>query len=134
MKKFIIAYVAALVVMFALDFIWLSLTGERLYRRVLGDMLLDSFRVVPAVLFYVLYVVGVVIFAVAPALTSHAWPEALVRGALFGFFAYMTYDLTNQATLKNWSITVTLADMAWGAALTATGATAGYLAASYASD
>lgn len=127
MKKLLAAYVAALVVMLALDFVWLSLTGDPLYRHVLGDLLLENFNVVPAALFYLLYGVGIVIFAIAPAFDSPAWTTALVRGALFGVFAYATYDLTNQATLKNWSTVLTIADVTWGAVLTGAAATAGYL-------
>jgi len=134
MKKFIAAYLAALVVMLALDFVWLSLTGGPLYRRVLGDLLLEKFNLAPAVVFYLLYGIGVVIFAAAPAFDSQAWTTALVRGALFGVFAYATYDLTNQATLRSWSTVLTAADVTWGTVLSGLAATAAYLAGSYWSD
>ncbi|MBV8536693.1 MAG: DUF2177 family protein [Alphaproteobacteria bacterium] len=134
MKKLLAAYVAALVVMLALDFVWLSLTGGPLYRRTLGDLLLDKFNLAPAVIFYLLYGIGVVIFAVSPAFDAHAWTTALVRGVLFGIFAYATYDLTNQATLRNWSTVLTVADVTWGAVLTGTAATAAYVAGGYWND
>jgi uncharacterized membrane protein len=134
MKKLVAAYAAALIVMLALDFVWLSLTGDALYRRVLGDLLLEQFHVAPAALFYLLYGVGVVMFAVSPAFDSQAWTTALVRGALFGVFAYATYDLTNQATLRNWSTVLTIVDVTWGAVLTAVAATAAYLAGRHMSE
>jgi uncharacterized membrane protein len=129
-KVYLLAYVVAAVVMLGLDFIWLSLTANTLYRPALGDLMLDGFRVLPAIAFYALYLCGAVFFAVRPALVARRWTSALVNGALFGLFAYGTYDLTNQATLKTWSATITLADMAWGAILTAIAASAGYFAAS----
>jgi uncharacterized membrane protein len=128
--KYVIAYAGAAVAMAALDAVWLTVVGPRLYRPVLGDLLMQGgFRVAPAIAFYVLYVAGVVIFAVAPALKAGQWTSAAVMGALFGFFCYATYDLTNQATMRVWPLKVTLIDLAWGAALTAVAATAGYLAA-----
>jgi uncharacterized membrane protein len=129
MKAYTISYVAAALVMFGLDAIWLTLTANRLYRPLIGDLMLDGFRPAPAVAFYALYVCGIVIFAISPAIASGRWSTALALGALFGLFAYGTYDLTNQATLKTWSTTITLVDMAWGVVLTAVSAAAGYLAA-----
>jgi uncharacterized membrane protein len=77
-------------------------------------------------LFYLLFVLGLVFFAVRPAIASGDWKTALLQGAAFGFFCYATYDLTNQATLKTWSTVVTLADLAWGTVLSGTAATVGY--------
>jgi uncharacterized membrane protein len=79
--------------------------------------------------FYALYLVGVVIFAIAPALEKRSLRKAVVSGALFGFFAYATYDLTNLATLKGWSLTVSVVDILWGTFVTAVAATAGYVVA-----
>jgi uncharacterized membrane protein len=129
MFALIIAYIATAVAMAVLDAIWLTIMANIVYRPVIGDMMLDGFRVGPAVVFYLLYVVGAVYFAVRPALAAGAWSTALLNGALFGFFAYMTYDLTNQATLRNWSTTLSATDIAWGTLLTAVAATAGYAAA-----
>jgi uncharacterized membrane protein len=129
-KTYLVAYAAAAVVMLALDTIWLTLTANTLYRPLIGDLMIDGFRLAPAIAFYALYVCGNVVFAVRPALVAGRWTTALVLGALFGFFAYGTYDLTNQATLKIWSTTITLADMAWGSALTSLSAIAAYGAAS----
>jgi uncharacterized membrane protein len=130
LKIYLTAYVAAAVAMLGLDAIWLTLTANTLYRPILGDLMLDGFRPAPAIAFYALYLCGAVIFAVRPALAARRRVVALINGALFGFFAYGTYDLTNQATLKTWSTTITLADMAWGATLTAIAASVGYTAAS----
>lgn len=130
MKPYLIAYAAAALAMLCLDGVWLTLTANTLYRPLLGDIMLPGFRLAPAIVFYALYVAGIVIFAVNPALAAGRWTTALTYGALLGFFCYATYDLTNQATLKNWSTIVTVADMSWGTFLTACAATAAYLAAS----
>ena len=129
MTRWIIAYVAALVVFVAGDMGWLTLMGPRLYRPVLGPMLAEKPDVKTAVVFYLLYLVGIVAFAVAPGLRSGRPLVALGWGALFGLIAYGVYDLTNQATLKTWSVRLSLADMAWGAAITGLAALAGCLAA-----
>jgi uncharacterized membrane protein len=130
MKAMLIAYAAAALTMLGMDAVWLRTAADRLYRPLLGDMLLTGFRPAPAILFYLLYVVGIVIFAIRPALAGGGWSTAATSGALLGFFCYATYDLTNQATLKTWPVTVTIVDMGWGTFLTACVATVGYLAAS----
>ena len=126
-KPYAVAYIATAVVFVGLDFIWLSQMGQTFYRRLLGDMAVEGFRLAPAVLFYAIYVLGIVILAIAPALESGRWQVALWRGLVFGLCAYATYDLTNQATLRNWSTALTVVDMAWGTFLTAAAATLGYL-------
>jgi uncharacterized membrane protein len=130
MKRMVVAYAGAAAAMLAMDAVWLSLAVDVLYRPLLGEILLSQFRPVPAVLFYALYVMGVLIFAVRPALAIGRWSAAAGKGALLGFLCYATYDLTNQATLKIWPATVTIVDMVWGTFLTACTATAGYVAAS----
>ena len=129
MTKWVAAYVASGVVFLAGDLMWLSAMGPRLYRPALGSLLADRFRAGPAIVFYLLYVAGILIFAVEPGLREGVWRKALVSGALFGLMAYATYDLTNQATLRLWSTTVTVVDVAWGAAITALAAAAGAAAA-----
>jgi uncharacterized membrane protein len=103
MKTNVIAYVATFLVFMAIDFIWLTAMANRLYKPYLGDIMADDFRPLPAVLFYLLFVLGLVFFAVRPAIASGDWKTALLQGAAFGFFCYATYDLTNQATLRTWS-------------------------------
>ncbi|PNG24771.1 DUF2177 family protein [Methylocella silvestris] len=125
--RYVIAYASTAVVFLGLDFVWLSLMGDRLYRATLQDVLRPGFDAPPALIFYALFVAGVVIFAVSPALTSGRLSTAATYGALFGFFCYATYDLTSQATVRNWTWTLSLIDMTWGAILTATAASAGFL-------
>ena len=97
-----------------LDAVWLTKVGPRLYRPEIGELLMDGWRPAPALICYALYMLGIQIFAVAPALAAGKCQVAAQYGALFGFFCYMTYDLTNQATMKIWSTKVTLLDIAWG--------------------
>jgi len=115
--------------MLGLDAIWLSLTAGPLYRARLGALLLPQFAVAPAVVFYLLYALGLVVLAELPALAAGSWRFAATRGGLFGCVAYATYDLTNQATLRGWPTAVTLADMGWGTVLSAAAATGGYFIA-----
>lgn len=124
MKTTITAYVATLAIFVAIDFVWLSTMAERLYRPAMGDMLAPEFRVAPAVAFYLLYAGGLTFLAVREGLRRASPATALIYGAVVGFTAYATYDLTNQATLKDWSIGLTLADLAWGSALSAVSAAA----------
>jgi uncharacterized membrane protein len=127
MKTYIIAYVSTAVVFLAVDFVWLSSMANVLYRPALGDMLASEFRLAPAILFYVIYVAALVFFAVLPSLAAgRGMGTALLYGAAFGFAAYATYDLTNQATLKNWSTLLTAADLAWGSVLSAVAAAGGH--------
>ncbi|WP_077146453.1 DUF2177 family protein [Sphingopyxis sp. KK2] len=106
-----------------LDALWLTKVGPKLYRPEIGELMMDGWRPVPALIFYALYMLGIQIFAVQPALAAGKWQVAAMYGALFGFFCYMTYDLTNHATMKVWSTKITLADIAWGTC--ATGLSAG---------
>ncbi len=123
-RHYATAYVSTAVVFLVLDAIWLTTMADRLYRPAMGSIMLERFALAPAVAFYLIYVAGVVVFAVAPALQSGRWVTALGYGAMLGLMAYATYDLTNQATLKNWSWTVTIADLCWGTFVTAVSAAA----------
>jgi uncharacterized membrane protein len=127
--KTLVAYGATLVVLLACDMAWLGSVGAQVYRPRLGSLLLERPVLWAAALFYLVYAVGVVVFAVQPALRAESWSRALASGALFGFFAYATYDLTNLATMRGWSPFVSALDIAWGACLTALAATAAYLVA-----
>lgn len=124
----IVAAIAAAVVFGVMDAVWLGWAGPNFYRPQLGDMLADSFRMAPAFTFYAAYVCAIVWFAVRPGLSGGIGAAAL-NGALLGAICYATYDLTNQATLRHWSMTVTLADIAWGAFATAVAASAATFAA-----
>ncbi|QQS18638.1 DUF2177 family protein [Candidatus Saccharibacteria bacterium] len=114
-------------VMGVLDFIWLGTVAKTFYRSQIGKLLLDKPNMTAAVLFYAIYVVGVVTFVISPALEKGSLAYALGRGALFGFVAYATYDLTNLATIKGFTTKVVIVDLVWGALLTATVAGVSYL-------
>lgn len=126
--RYLAAWLGAGLLFAGLDTVWLTTTNATLYRPALGGILIAGVRPAPAVLFYLLYLVGVVIFAVDPAIRRGHWRHAAIKGALFGFFAYATYDLTNQATLIVWATKITILDLCWGSFLTASGATVGYFA------
>lgn len=128
MPPVIVAYAGSAIVMLALDAIWLTTMVPRLYKPALGDLLADPPNLPVAALFYLLYVVGIVFFAVLPAVEHRSWLAALGTGALLGLVAYGTYDFTNLSTLKNWPLTLSLVDVAWGAVVTSLAATAGYAA------
>lgn len=126
MMRMVVAYGAALVVFLAIDAVYLGTVGAKMFKETLGDVLAPSFSIAPAVVFYLIYPVGLVIFATAPAFETGRWTTALAYGALFGFFAYATYDLTNWATLRNWTSTLTLVDVAWGTFVSAVAASAAF--------
>jgi uncharacterized membrane protein len=114
---YFVSYLSALVTFVIVDAIWLGTMSSRLYKPILRDVLLPQFAIMPAVVFYLAYPVGLVIFAVNPALKAGSLQTAVMLGALFGLFTYGTYDLTNQATLRNWTTTLTLVDLIWGSVL-----------------
>jgi len=124
----IIAYLCTAVAFFAIDFLWLGFVAKRFYSSRLSHLLADRINYTAAAGFYALYIIGVVIFAVAPALEAGSWQPATVHGAMFGFFCYATYDMTNQSTLRNWPAVITIIDISWGTALSGTAATIGYFA------
>ena len=128
MMRWVTAYLATALTFVAMDFVWLTRTAG-LYRRELGPLLLDQPRMGPAVLFYTAYLFGVVLFVVMPGLKQGSWPSVALRGASFGLIAYATYDLTNLATIKGFSLTLTVVDLAWGFTITGVAAAVGYLAA-----
>lgn len=111
------AYLVSLVTFVAIDLTWLGVMAPRFYKPTLSDIALANVNLPPAILFYVLYPLGLVIFAVEPSLRSGSIGTTLLYGALFGFFTYATYDLTNQATLRNWTVALTVVDVAWGTVL-----------------
>jgi uncharacterized membrane protein len=128
MRAYGVAWVAAAVVFLGLDAVWLAFSASVLYRPLLGDLLREDFLLAPTALFYLIYTIGIVVFAVSPALATGRWSAAGLRGMFLGLFGYSVYDLTNQATLRDWPVAVTLADLVWGTLLTAVAAIAGFLA------
>ena len=132
MNKYLAAYGGTAVVMVALDLIWLGVIAKPLYQQGLGHLMAASPNVPVAVVFYLLFAVGLVIFAVAPHTAPHSWATTLTMAALFGFFTYATYDLTNWATLKDWPWKLSLIDMAWGTLVSTSSAAGGKAALDWA--
>jgi uncharacterized membrane protein len=129
--RWVASYFASFVIFVGVDFLWLSAMVGRVYRPTMGDIALANVNFPPAIVFYGLYPIGLLMFAVAPAVKAESLLAALLYGALFGFFTYATYDLTNQATLRNWTMELSLIDMGWGTGLAACAAAVGYLVASW---
>lgn len=127
MPQYLVAYFATVIVFLGIDFVWLTKIANQFYATQLGDLLLENPKLGPAAVFYLFYVVGVVFFAVMPALRGGGLSTAIFSGALLGAIAYATYDVSNYATLKNWPINVLFVDIAWGTVLTSVSAAAGYL-------
>lgn len=125
-SKLIISYLLTAIVFFAIDLLWLGVVARGLYNKYLGNLLSDQVNWTTAIIFYLLFIVGIFIFAILPAVDKASLSKAIVMGALFGFFTYATYDLTNLATLKDWPLTIVFIDITWGAVLTATVSAAGY--------
>jgi uncharacterized membrane protein len=121
--------ISTLVIFLAMDTVWISMVALPNFRTAFGDDLL--FRAVPGIVFYLLYLVGILFFVVKPALETGRWSTALGYGALFGLVAYGTYDLTNYATLKPWSLGLTVSDMIWGAVVTGVSAALGIIVGRY---
>jgi len=128
MKHYSILYFATLTIMAVLDFSWLSGIARDFYETRIGDLL--EFHLAPAIVFYLVYVTGVMVFVSGNTATTK-WQSVALYGGLFGFFAYATYDLTNMATLRGWSLSVVIVDIAWGTFNTAISATSGWLIAGF---
>ena len=131
MPAYLTAYIGSAVAMLVLDAIWLTTMVPIIYKPALGDMIADPPNLAVAAVFYLVYLIGVVVFAVLPALNQQNWLTALGAGALLGLVAYGTYDFTNLSTLKNWPLTLSLIDVCWGVVLTGVAATVGYFVANW---
>lgn len=123
------AYAGAAAVFFALDFLWLTVIAIGFYRAEIGALLLERPNFMAAGAFYLFYVMGIVGFAVVPAVSAQSWLWALIAGVALGLIAYGTYDMTNLATLKDWSWKVSAIDLCWGGFLSGLAALGGYWAA-----
>ena len=126
--QYLVAYGASAVVFFGLDLLWLGAVARGFYARQMGDLLREQPNLGVAGVFYAVYVAGIVLFAILPALQSQSWRTALLLGIALGVVAYGTYDFTNLATLRRWPVTLVAVDLIWGSLLTGLAATAGYLA------
>ena len=128
MTRYLATYAAIAVVMIALDLLWLGVIAKPLYQQGIGHLMAEQPNVPVAALFYALYALGLLVLAVLPNAAEPGWRKTLVTAALFGFFAYATYDLTNLATLKGWPVGLSLLDMTWGTVVSTASAAAGKFA------
>lgn len=126
---FIKLFGIALPVFLAIDLIWLGVVAKDFYRRQIGELMKPDINWTAAIIFYLIFIAGLVVFVIMPAAEKNSWTHALMFGALFGLVAYATYDLTNLALAKNWPLLVTVVDLVWGAVLAASVSVATYLIA-----
>jgi uncharacterized membrane protein len=124
--KLIISYLLTTIVFFAVDMSWLGFIAKGIYKKYLGGFLSDKVNWPAAIIFYLLFIIGIFYFAILPAFEKNSLAKAILSGALFGFFTYATYDLTNLATLKDWPLPIVFIDIVWGAVLTGIVSTAGF--------
>jgi uncharacterized membrane protein len=127
---FIKLYAIALPVFFVIDMVWLGLVAKGFYAKQIGGLLKPDVNWTAAILFYLLFIVGLVVFVIQPAVDKGSWLHAVLLGALFGLVCYATYDLTNLALAKDWPLLVTVVDLIWGAILAASVSTVTYFIAS----
>lgn len=116
---FIKIYFIALPVFFVFDMVWLGLAAKKFYGEQIGFLMKTNINWLAAIIFYLLFIAGLVFFVISPAVEKKSWLNALFVGALFGLLTYSTYDLTNLATLKDWPLLLTVVDIIWGMALSA---------------
>jgi uncharacterized membrane protein len=121
-------YLATLIAFFAIDMLWLGLVARTFYRKYLGFIMSPNPNWLAAIIFYLLFIVGILVFVVLPGLESGSLQSTLLRAALFGLITYATYDLTNLATVKDWPVIVTVVDLAWGTVLSTAVSYVSYMA------
>lgn len=126
---FVKLYLITLPIFFGIDMIWLGLVAKNFYSKYLGYLMTQSPNWAAALIFYLLFIGGLVFFVISPALEKNSWQYALGTGVLFGLMTYATYDLTNLATVKNWPLIVTVVDLIWGMTLSASVSVASYFLA-----
>jgi uncharacterized membrane protein len=124
-------YALTVPIFFIIDIIWLGVIAKGFYQRHLGFILSPDVNWMAAVIFYLMYIVGIIFFAVRPAVNGNSWGQAAVLGGLYGFFTYATYDFTNLATIKNWPIPIVIVDIVWGVCLCMLVATISYAMAKW---
>lgn len=122
-------YLITLPVFFAIDMVWLGLVANNFYKKHIGFLMTENVNWVAALVFYLLFIAGLVVFVVSPALAKNSLQSAVLLGALFGMVTYATYDLTNLATIKNWPLIVTYIDLLWGMTLSASVSAVSFLIA-----
>jgi uncharacterized membrane protein len=124
--KYILLYVLTFIVFLAIDAVWLLLISKNLYSKEIGHLMADKALLLPALIFYLLFVVGILIFAVVPGYQAQSLSKTLMLSALFGLMTYATYDLTNLATLRDWPLKITIIDIIWGTTVSTLTGLAGY--------
>jgi uncharacterized membrane protein len=124
--KYVLIYLSFLTSLVAIDLVWLLGIAKALYRDEMGDLMASEPKLIAGLGFYLFYALGACIFVITPALTKQSWIQAVQYGALFGFFCYMTYDLTNLAVIRNFPMRLALIDIAWGSLVTAVSAGIAY--------
>lgn len=122
-------YLIALSVFFAIDMVWLGLVARNFYKEQIGTLMKPDVNWLAAILFYLIFIVGLVVFVITPALENGTWTSAFGLGALFGLVCYATYDLTNLAVAKDWPLLITIVDLIWGSVLASSVSTITYLLA-----
>lgn len=128
--KYIALFLTSIVIFFAIDMLWLGFVAKNFYREKLSFIFTGEVNWPAALTFYLIYIIGILYFAILPALNTGNWNLALLNGALLGFLCYATYDLTNMATIKQWPLIVVVVDIIWGTVLTGSVAVLSYFAAS----
>lgn len=131
MIYYIKIYFATLVVFFAVDMLWLGLIASSFYKKHLGYLMAPSINWYAAIIFYLLFIVGILVFVVLPGVKENSLLNTIFRAALFGLITYATYDLTNLATINQWPLNVTLIDLVWGMVLSTIVSTAGFFFAKW---
>ncbi|NCU41873.1 MAG: DUF2177 family protein [Candidatus Moranbacteria bacterium] len=131
MKVYFLSYLASLITFVIIDGIWLAFIAKDFYQKHIGHLLSSQVNFGPAIIFYLLFLVGILVFCISPAIEKDSLLTAILLGAFFGLVTYATYDLTNWATLKDWPFIVVFVDMLWGAFLASIVSTAGFLAWKY---
>lgn len=126
---FVKLFLIALPVFFAIDMVWLVVVAKNFYQKQIGYLMKPDINWLAAIIFYLLFITGLIIFVITPAMVKQSWVHALLYGALFGLVTYATYDLTNLATVKDWPLLVTLVDLVWGSVLAASVSVITYLIA-----
>jgi uncharacterized membrane protein len=125
MSKLIVTYLSTTAVMVLIDLLWLGLIAKPLYQQGIGHLMADKPNLVAAIAFYALFPIGLMIFAILPQAANTGWQNTAMLAAMFGFFAYATYDLTNLATLKNYPLKLALIDIFWGSLVSSISAIVG---------
>lgn len=128
--KYISLFVLTMVIFFAIDMVWIGGIARNFYREKLNFVFTGEVNWIAAIVFYLIYIIGILYFVIIPGFTHHDWKTVLFNGAFLGFLCYCTYDLTNMATIKQWPLIVVIVDIIWGTILTGSVAVISYLLAS----